>query len=96
MWRTLSREQQKLWIDLREAARVRGTKSGTPPFKLRPGQEDQYGGINHQENSFPRQNTSRRANQTLTEEEADEEPEEEEVSLQSLKIQNRQPLRRLI
>ena len=80
LWRTLSREQQKLWIDLREAARVRGSKSSTPPFKLRPGLEDQYEGINRQENRFPRPNPNRRANQTLTEEEEEEEPEEEEVS----------------
>ena len=54
LWRSLTREQQKLWSELREASRVRKTKSRTPPFKLQPGKEDQYGGISRQE--------SRRAN----------------------------------
>ena len=78
LWRTLTREQQKLWIDLREAARVRGTKSGTPPFKLQTGQEGQYSGANRQDAKPPKSN--RRANHTLTEEESDEEPEEEEIT----------------
>ena len=62
VWRVLTREQQKLWSDLREAARVRGTKSGTPPFKLQPGNENQYGGINRQKQSAPNSNSNHRAN----------------------------------
>ena len=48
LWKTLTREQQKMWSDLREAARVRGTKSGTPPFQLEAGNQDQYGRISRE------------------------------------------------
>ena len=34
LWKTLTREQQKMWSDLGEASRVKNTKSGTPPFQV--------------------------------------------------------------
>ena len=69
-----------MWSDLREAAQVRGTKSGTPPFKLQPGHEDQYGGINHQESRPSNSNLSRRANQSITEDASNDSTEEEATS----------------
>ena len=62
VWRVLTREQQKLWSDLRKASKVRGTKSGTPPFKLQPGNKNQYCGINRQEQNPTDPSSNCRAN----------------------------------
>ena len=58
-----------MWSDLREAARVKGTKSGTPSFQIEDGNQDQYGGINRgsQKSSKPSRNC--RANQSTPKEE---------------------------
>ena len=37
VWNKLTPEQKKLWVDLKEAARVRNTGSGAPPFKAQGG-----------------------------------------------------------
>ena len=55
-----------MWSDLREAARVKGTKSGTPPFKVEDGNQDQYGGINRGSQSSSKPSSSRCANQSTT------------------------------
>ena len=58
-----------MWSDLREAARVKGTKSGTPPFQLEAGNQDQYGEISRGSQSSTKPSNSCRANQSTTEEE---------------------------
>ena len=44
VYRSLTPEQRKLWNDLREAARIRTTPSGTPRFDAK-NSKDQYGGF---------------------------------------------------
>ena len=58
-----------MWSDLREATRVKNTKSGTPPFQVKDGNQDQYGGINRASQSSSKPSTSHWANQSTTEEE---------------------------
>ena len=45
VWNYLTPEQKKLWMDLKEAARVRNTGSGAPPFQTQGGKAQQYGGV---------------------------------------------------
>ena len=68
MWRSLTREQQKLWIVFRKAVKAEGTKFGTPSFKLQSGHEGHDSGTIHQgESDSPRPKSNRKVNQFVTE-----------------------------
>ena len=68
-----------MWSDLREASRVKGTKSGTPLFQVEDGSQDQYGGINRGSQRSSKPSSSCCANQSTTEKELVQEPMDEPI-----------------
>ena len=86
VWRTLSTGQKKLWVELKEAARVRVTGSGTPCFQTPSGRGDQYDGINSNRGPAPRNRPNSngtppcQANDTIQQDDEEESAEPEELT----------------